>query len=464
MGYIKNRDQLLQTGDKESREKILRILEAVWREVNAYDIIRGMMRIEGETLIIGEKSWDLKKKRKLYLFGAGKACNAMAMAVEEVLGDKLDEGIISVKIAEPQDHYRRIKAYVGGHPLPNAEGMKAAQEIIQMIDQATEDDLFLSVISGGSSALLTCPVDGISLEDEILAQDMLLRSGAKILEINAVRRHISKTNGGRLAERVRKRGAELINIIVSDAVGAMPTINRHRPVMYSGTPIAPDETTIMDARSCICNYALQSTMPKTIVDYLWSGEEQIETPKEFDEQVTHFVLNDVPDSCEAAIKAAEGMGIPSMVYSTFLEGESCEAGIFFGTLAREIQANSRPIKAPCFVFSSGETTTKVEDESTGRGGPGHEMALGFALEARYTNGAALASVDTEGTDGTTKYAGGLADSQTFKQLEEAGIDIYKTLRNHAAGDALESIYGSIFTGNTGTNLCDFNIMYVPAVK
>lgn len=463
MSKIKNRDQLLNSGVRESREKILHLLERMWEEVDAYSVIKKLMRLEEDVLHIGKRSWDLKAKRNIYLFGAGKACNAMAMALGEVLGDRLTRGVISVKIAEPQDRYVNTEVYVGGHPLPNKEGLLAADAILEMIGEAGPDDLFFSVISGGSSALLTCPVDGITLEDEICAQDMLLRSGAKILEINAVRRHISRTNGGRLAQQVCARGAELINIIVGDSVGARPTKDNTVPATFFGTPVAPDKTTVKDALDSIYNYNLQDKMPKAIMEFLSSGKD-IETPKEFSDKVTHFVLNDVPDSCEAALKAAKEMGVPAMIYSTFLEGESCEAGTFFAALAREIQANGRPIKAPCFIFCSGESTTKVEDGADGKGGPSHEMALGFAMGARHTDGAALVSVDTEGTDGTTGAAGAIADSTTFAELERQGLNLFDVLRRHDSGTALETLGDSIFTGNTGTNLCDFNVLYVPAAE
>lgn len=459
--YIKNAERLLSHGDIWQRSKVLELLEAMWNEVDATTIIPTMMHVEGDVLYIGTRRWDLTKYGQIYMFGAGKACNAMAMAVGRILGDRLKKGVISVKLEEETDVYpQQVEVYVGGHPLPNEQGLKAARKILDMIDEANPEDLFISVISGGSSALLTCPVEGITLEDEIAAQDILLRSGAKIGEINAVRRHISQTNGGRLAQKIREKGAELINLIVDDGVGELPQKDRNVPVAYSATPIAADDTTLADARACIMNYGLKDKLPQNIVQYLWSAGPQCETPKRTDEKVTHFVLNSVPESCTAAVQASRRMGISSVVLTTFLEGEAREAGTFLGTLAREIQANGRPVEAPCFVFCSGETTTKVE-HSVGTGGPGHEFAMGFAMEARNVPGAVLASVDTEGTDGTTKYAGGLADSQTVSELLEAGYDYYEVLREHMAGDALADTGNSIYTGNTGTNLCDFNVMYVP---
>lgn len=461
MTRIKNRNALISHGDIESRKKIVDLLEGMWDKVDSYKLIHRLMYVENHILHIGKKTYDMDNLAHIYLFGAGKACNAMAMAVCDILGDRLTEGIISVKIVEEDDHYVNTKVYHGGHPLPNENGLKAAEDILHMIDKGTPDDLFISVISGGSSALLTCPKDSITLADEIAAQDILLRSGAKIEEINAVRRHISKTNGGRLAEAILKKGAEIVNIIVGDGVGVLPTVDFMVPVDFYGTPVAPDRTTLGDARACIENYQLKDKLPKSIINFIFTDEDSNETPKAFPEGVTHFCLNNVPDSCEAAVRTAEEMNIPSMVLTTFIEGESREAGYFFGALAREIQANKRPVAPPCFVFCSGETTTKVQDGCQGKGGPSHELVLGFAMTARDTNGAAIASVDTEGTDGTTCYAGGITDSRTFSELEDAGVNIFQTLREHDCGSVSEKFNNSILTGNTGTNLCDFNVMFVP---
>ncbi|WP_321022181.1 glycerate-2-kinase family protein, partial [Enterocloster bolteae] len=254
MGKIKNTESLLNHGDRESRKKITELLERMWAKVDAYHLIKELMSVDGNCLTIGTRRWDMDKLGNIYLFGAGKACNAMAMAVCDVLKEKLTEGVISVKIAEDNDTYINTRVYVGGHPLPNEEGYRAAEDIIQMIDKGKPGDLFISVISGGSSALLTCPKEGITLQEEIQAQDMLLRSGAKIEEINAVRRHISRTNGGRLTEQVLKNGAEIVNIIVGDGVGVKPTVDFKAPFQFFGTPVAPDKTTIQDARDCIRNY------------------------------------------------------------------------------------------------------------------------------------------------------------------------------------------------------------------
>ena len=457
---IKNYNQLTSNGDRTPREKVLLLMDEVLQALDAAKAIHKIMHLDGDILTVGERAWDLSKKKNIYLVGAGKACNAMARAVCEVLGHRLTKGIISVKIAEPTDRYINTDVYVGGHPLPNADGLLAAEKMLELIETAGPDDLFISVISGGSSALLTCPVEGISLEDEILAQDIMLKSGAKILEINAIRRHISRTNGGRLAQRILEKGCEMIGLFVSDSVGQLPFTNPGKPFDFYGTPSAPDRTTIQDARNMIANYNLADKLPKSIVDYLTDDSKVQETPKKFDDKLTKYVLCGVADSCEAAVRAADKMGIPVLVLSTFMEGESREAGVVISSIVREIKKHNRPIKPPCFIVCSGETTTNITVPPAGMGGPSHEMVLGFAIAVKGTDGVAGASIDTEGTDGTTPYAGGITDGQTVQRLEECGISIYEALRTHSAGNALEAIGDNIFTGNTGTNVCDFNVFYI----
>ena len=459
---VRNYDELTGRGDVEARKKVLQLMDYTLQEVDAYKRIKEIMHLEGNVLHVGERSWDLSKKNRVYLLGAGKACNAMAQAVCEVMGEKIAKGIISVKIVEEQDRYCNTEVYVGGHPLPNEEGMEAAKAMIDLIENAAADDLFISVCSGGSSALLTYPVEGISLEDEIAAQDALLKSGAKILEINAVRRHISRTNGGRLAELIcHKKGAELISFQISDAVGKPFPTERSKPGYFRGTPFGGDQTSIQDARYMIVNYALQEKLPKSVVDYIFDDKRVQETPFDIDEdKITTFVVGNLVDSCIAAKEAADRMGINCMILTTYLEGESSQAGAFFSSLAREIKYRDNPIKKPCFVVCAGETTCSIEEKPKGVGGPSQEVVLGMAIGIRGIEGIAGASIDTEGTDGPTTHAGGIVDGSTYDRLEEEEINIFDVLREHSSGNALEKIGDYIFTGNTGTNLCDLNILYI----
>lgn len=465
MKKIRNVQHLLAEGDIASRKIVLEIADRTLQRLDSYARMRGMMSLEGDILTIGERSWDLSKKRHVYLFGAGKACNHMAMAVDHVLGDRLTKGIAIVKIHEPSDRFHRTEVVVGGHPLPNQAGFEASKRIIEIVDQAGPDDLFICVISGGSSALMSCPVDGITLQDEIDTTDVLLKSGAGIYEINAVRRHISALNGGMLAKRIQDRGAELIGFGISDAVGSPATGDICKPyAAYKSTPIGPDATTLDDARATIDNYAVADRLPKSVVDYLRDAGPEKETPKAFPDN-TYFLLNTLPDSCLYARDVAQDMGLNAVILTSFLEGESRDAGTVMASLAREIQAYGNPVKPPCVLLSSGEVTTRIldNDEIKGHGGPGQEMTVSFAIAAAKTRGACLLSIDSEGTDGTAPIAGGITDSASMGLAQKQGINLHQVLRDHSCFEALDAIGCGVFTGNTGTNLCDLNILYVPEV-
>lgn len=463
---IRNYTEIVSHGDQDSRKIVLDITEATLRYLDAYERIKSITRLDGNILTIGTRSWDLSKKRNVYLVGAGKACNAMAMAFDEILGDRLTRGIAIVKIHDETDVFNKTEVYVGGHPVPNEEGYRASLKIIELVEQMGPDDLVIGVISGGSSALMSCPIEGISLEDEIKTTDVLLKSGAGIFEINAIRRHISQLNGGMLAKRIQAKEAELIGVAINDATGYPPTGDIAEPDLnYHSTPIGPDYTTLEDARRVIRDYDLAERLPKNVVEYLMNVGPEGETPKEFLNN-TYFVLNNVPDSCIYAKKVAEKMGIPAMILTTSLAGESREAGTVFASIAKEIQEYGNPIQAPCIILSAGETTTQILDNKliTGHGGPGQELTVGFAIAATTCPGACMLSIDSEGTDGTTPVAGGITDSQSLTTALREGCDLHGSLRGHATYEALSSIGDVVFTGNTGTNICDFNILYVPARK
>ena len=463
---IRNRDQILSHGDVESRRIVLDITEKTLQKLDARGRIKSIMRLDGDMLHIGVKSWDLSKKRNVYLLGAGKACNHMAMVVDEILGNRLTRGIAIVKIAEETDVFNKTEVYVGGHPLPNKEGYRACLKMLELVDNAGTDDLFIVVISGGSSALMSCPIEGVSLEDEIVVTDVMLKSGANIYEINAIRRHISQFNGGMLAKRIEARGAELIGFGISDGVGSPATGDIRIPyAAYKSTPMGPDTTTLEDARRVIRDYNVADRLPKNVVDYLMNVGPEGETPKAFPNN-TYYLINTLPDSCIYAKRFAEEMGIPAVILTSYLEGESRDVGTVFASIAREIQAYGNPVSAPCMVLASGEATTKILDNSeiTGHGGPSQEETLSFAFTADKAKGVCLLSIDSEGTDGTTPVAGGITDSQSLKAARSKGIDVFAALRGHACYEALSAMDDVVFTGNTGTNLCDFNIMYVPKIK
>ncbi len=456
---IKNRERLASQGDVSARKAVLEIVEAALGALDISRLIRDLLALEGNTLRVGSGRWDLGSKRRLVIVGAGKAANVMARAVEEVLGDRITQGLVIVKRLEPGDGLTRIELVEGGHPFPNEAGRQASRRILDLVDRARADDLFISVISGGSSALMSCPLPGIPLGDERELTEALLKSGARILEINAVRRHISAVNGGRLAQRIEAKGAELVNLIISDSVGKQPTADPTQLTTFFGTPVAPDATTLQDAREVLERYQLASRIPGSIREFLRNAGPAQETPKALGPRIHHFVLQRPADACEAAKRAAEAMGLPTCVLTSQLEGESREAGTFLACVAKEVGLNHRPVAPPCILIAGGETTTWI-DADAGLGGPSQELALGFALEMAGRIGFCIGAIDTDGTDGPTEIAGGIADGTTVERARRAGRNVLDRLRAHDSSMVLTALGDEVVTGNTGTNLCDLNVIYV----
>lgn len=456
---IKNRESLAATGDIASRQVVLEIVEAALQTLDSYQVIRNLLRLDGNILRIGNQKWNLQEKRRLFVVGAGKACNSMARAVEDTLGNQITKGIVIVKQIDDTDSLHRIELAVGGHPLPNEEGLLASRRILDLVNDAGPEDLFIGLISGGSSALMSCPVPGITLGDEMKVTAELLHSGARILEINAVRRHISATNGGRLAQKIEAQGAEMINLIISDSVGNKPTTDPAQPAKFFGTPVGPDSTTLQDARDVLKKYDLLPRIPPSIVEFLHNSNPAHETPKTLGKSIHHFVLQKPADACEAAKRAADRMGLAGLILTTHLEGESREAGIFLAAVAKETALNHRPLAPPCVLIAGGETTTRI-DGPCGIGGPSQELALSFALETAGLKGFCIGAIDTDGTDGPSEIAGGITDGTTVERARRKGLNVYERLRAHDSTAILRMVGDEIVTGNTGTNVCDLNVIYI----
>jgi len=456
---LKNRAVLVARGDRRARRPVLAVLDATLDALDSNRIISNNLALTENIMSFGSCRWDLSQMRRIYVVGGGKAGNAMARAVEAILGEKISAGVVAVKNLEPGDALQRIELVAAGHPLPNDASVRTGQRMLQLAAGAGRDDLFIGLISGGSSALMACPLPGISLEDEIACTQALLASGARILEINAVRRHISAVNGGRLARAVDEKGARMINFIVSDGVGNAPLTDPLTPARFFGTPVAPDKTTFADARCMLAKYDLRAKIPPSVVEFIDQADASQETPKDLSDRIQQFVIQRVADAGGTAVQAAESQGLRATILTTFLQGESREAGTFLACVAKEIAAYRRPLTPPCLLIAGGETTTTIDGRS-GLGGPSQELALGFALEIDGQAGICLAAVDTDGTDGPTQAAGGIVDGTTAARARKSGVDIYRHLQRHESLRVFEVLGDAIFTGNTGTNVCDLNLVYI----
>ena len=461
---IKNTSMLQNTGDPLVRGPLLRMANHALAALNSERLIPSLVRLEGDILHVGDTVWNLADYRRVLVVGAGKAGNHMARALESILGARISRGLVIVKQLEPGDELAHIELALGGHPYPNESGRRATQRILDLLGGCASGDLVVSLISGGSSALMNCPAEGISVEEESRLTELLLTAGASILEINTVRRHVSAVNGGRLAQRVSASGAQMLNLILSDRVGdtAVGTPRGpppRAPTAYTGTQIGLDPTTFLDAWNILERYRLLAAAPNSVLEHLRRGPQLTETPKSPLPGVSNFVIQGLPDACAAAVDAARAEHLPVHVLTSGLEGDSRQAGMFLAAVAREVRDRGEPFAPPCVLVAAGETTVRLNGPA-GSGGPSQELALSFAREVAGLAGVGIAAIETEGTDGPTTLAGAVTDGTTLERCRAARVDILAALDGHDCCPALTAVGDQLETGNTGTNLCDLNIIYI----
>lgn len=447
--YIKNREELISHGQAKGRETVIDIIEHALSAAHPYAATLNLVRLDGDILSVGDLRFDLSERGGIYFLGAGKATFPIAKALEEILGERISDGIVIVKEGQ-EGTLKRVKMRESTHPLPSERGFMAAKEMKSLAEKVQEGDIVFCAMTGGNSALAPLPVSGITLEEKRVVTELLLNSGANIREINAVRKHLSDIKGGKLALSIFP--AEVINLAVSDTTGD--------PLDYVTNPTVPDTSTFEDAIQALKKYDLLESIPKSIREYLLHATPEMETPKDFSNMPVHtfiMVKSNVP--CEAASDRAKELGFAAMILTSSLEGESKEVSHVFTSIAREIKTRHRPLVPPCVVIAGGETTVTIRG-ACGRGGPNQEFALSAALELGDQKGVVIAAIDTDGTDGPTELAGGIVDSSTIERAKEKGVGLLESLLSHDASTVLSELSDAIVTGHTGTNVNDLKVMLI----
>jgi len=336
--------------------------------------------------------------------------------------------------------------------VPDENGLRGTEEIIKILKDADENTIVVYLISGGGSALLVSPCEGISLIEEQETTELLLRAGADIYELNTVRKHISKVKGGRLAEIAYP--AKVISLILSDVIGD------RLDVIASG-PTAPDKTTYKDALKVLEKYRLIDKAPGSIIKVLQKGAEGFtnETLKEgstiFD-NVENIIIASNKKALDAAKEKAESLGFKSETISSEVTGEAKEVGKWLAQKTRNALSVKRNEKI-CLI-SGGETTVTVK--GNGKGGRNMELALSFAMEIEGIDGITLLSAGTDGTDGPTDAAGAIVDGETVKKAKAIGLDPEEYLRNNDSYNFFKKIDSLFITMPTGTNVMDIQIMVI----
>jgi glycerate-2-kinase len=447
--YIKNVDELLSHGNCQGRTIALDILEYGMKSIDTYDATRSKVALTGDILCIDGYEIDLSHKEHIYILGAGKASYPIARALEDILGDCISGGIIIEKREETLPHIETIR---GGHPIPDQYSMEGAQKIVALAEKMTATDLAICAFTGGSSALFALPVPKLTLRHIQETTDLLLKSGAGIEEINAVRKHLSRVKGGRLARIIAP--AEIINLTVSDVIGDYDVLD------VITCPTVPDTTTFSDAISVLKKYSLWTKIPGPVRAFLQAADPTHETPKQIEGvKMKTIILSTNMNVCQAAQKRAKKLGFHPIILSSMLEGESKDAGIVLAGIAREVCTHHNPISPPAVLISGGETTVTISG-TAGKGGPNQEFVLGAALTLAGNDRVVVASLGTDGTDGPTEIAGGLTDGYTVERAQKEGLDIFTHLINHDASRILTALGDAIYTGPTGTNVMDFRLLVI----
>ncbi len=436
---IKNRDEILSCGDVEAKDVALKIVEHAIKKADPYRIVRESIRLENSKIIVEEREFEAEN---IYVVAIGKAACPMAKAIEDLLGDRIKEGVAVTKYGYSMP-LSRMDVIEAGHPIPDENSVRGAKRGLEIAKKVGKNDLLIVLISGGGSALFVMPEDGISLEDKIRTNELLLKSGAKIHEINTVRKHISRVKGGKFVKNVR---GTVLALIISDVVGD------NLEVIASGITVR-DPTTFEDAFRVLKLHRLWDAVPESVRRHIELGMEgkREETLKEDLSNVHNFLICGMGKVCEFAMEKASELGYPAHVITSTLEGEAKHAGTVIASIVQEIWKNGRPFERPVVLIFGGETTVTISGNA-GKGGPNQELALSSAKKIVKLRGCCIASIDTDGTDGPTEVAGGIVDSYTAEVLESKGIDIDEYLSEHNAYVALKFAKGLVITGATRTNV------------
>lgn len=438
------------------REDLDRIREAILAAVDPYAAVARHVTREDDVLTIDGQRWMLNKVEHLVVLAIGKAAVPMAMAMQDILGPYLSEGLMVTKYghASETSHLAHWTVIEAGHPIPDEAGVSGGRAIIDVLNRTTSHDLVVVLLSGGASALVVSPVANVSLDDLQDTTELLLKAGANIVELNAVRKHLSQLKGGQLARLAAP--ASVVALILSDVVGDP------LDVIASG-PTAPDPTTYGEALDVLDRYRLTDRVSETVIHHLKSGVggRLLETPKAGDScfnRVTNVLVGSNVLAAQAAVDRAQALEYHALLLTTFIEGEAREVAKVAVALAKGVRHHGHPVAPPACLVWGGETTVTVRGQ--GKGGRNQELALAAALGLEDMEGVALLALATDGTDGPTDAAGAMVDGETARRARQSGWDIRATLKDNNAYPLLEDIGALMKLGPTGTNVNDVLVLLV----
>ncbi len=441
---FKNYKQIIKSSPIEElnilREDVLDILVYAINAVDPYNAVKS--RLGGKQIIFENETIDISDFKNIFLVGFGKASVGMTNAIcDSIL---IKKGVVVTNDPDSRVENDNILTIVGGHPIPNDNSIKGAEKILEITNQCKEEDLLIVLISGGGSALLCKP--RVDLSDLQETTDLLLKSGADINEINTIRKHLSFVKGGQLVKSVK---STVISFIISDIVGD--------PLEFIASgPTYPDSTIFSMAEKILRKYDLSEKVPSSIIDVLEDGinGKIPETPKKNDQvfdDVYNFIVANNENACQYAKLRAEELGYDTMLLTTSLTGEARDIGKYLVDKARNYYTDVKKI----VFIAGGETTVTVKGE--GKGGRNQEMILGGLREIEDAN-MVFASFATDGIDGKSDAAGGIADGSTMSRAREANLNPEIFLKENNSYEFLKKLNDLLMTGPTGTNVMDIQII------
>jgi glycerate 2-kinase len=432
----------------ELRESALDIFRSGLAAADPYQLLKKHSGVDGNRWAcesLGEgATWELPRPGsggRIIVLGAGKAAASLARALEECLGERISSGRIVVKYGHGLP-LKRITVEEGGHPLPDAAGLAGTHRLIEDLRDTRSEDRFFFLLTGGASALLVAPADGLSLEDKVETTRSLLGCGATIQEMNTLRKHLSGVKGGRLLERMAP--AQAMTLIISDVVG-------DDLASIGSGPTVPDPTTFADCRDILDRYGLTQKVPYKVVERIAAGVEGriSETPKSGDSvfgQSKHLILASNRNSVDAAVSRAKELGFEPEIFAYDMDGSTHERARAFASRLTELAGRR------VALIAGGETTLVVK--GSGMGGRNQEFALVAAHELEGEEGSVVLAAGTDGTDGPTDAAGAFADGTTLVRSRDRGFDPSAYLENNDAYNLFDKLGDLLKTGPTGTNVMD----------
>jgi len=435
------------------RRQALDIFKAGLEAVDPEEAILRHVARKDETLWVDGRHFDLKNYDRIFIIGAGKAVAPMAKALEDLLAERICAGLVVVKEGHglPLKH---VQIWEGGHPVPDDRGVEGTQKILSIAENAGERDLVICLISGGGSALLVAPAEGVSLKHKQAATKRLLACGATIQELNTIRKHLSRSKGGRLAHLAYP--ATILSLILSDVVGD------DLDVIGSG-PTVPDSSTFQQSEQILRGYGIWDQVPIPIQNYLARGArgEIEDTPKAgapaFRRCSTVLVGTNL-QAMLAAGKKAEQHGYQPLILSTKVEGEAREVAKVHMAIAREVISSANPIAPPACLLFGGETTVTLHGD--GKGGRNQEYALSAAMALDGQDHILVLAGGTDGTDGPTDAAGAVADGATMSRARAKGLSPRDYLRRNDSYNFFKNLDDLLITGPTRTNVMDLYMALV----